>query len=31
MGGRSTYVKPDERIDEAIGSFYSQVSTPVLS
>ncbi len=31
MGGRSTYVKPDERIDEAVGSFYGQVSTPVLS
>ncbi len=31
MGGRSTYVKPDESIDEAVGSFYSQVSTPVLS
>ena len=31
LGGRSTYVKPGERIDEAISSFYSRISTPVLS
>ena len=31
LGGRSSYVKPDERIDETIGDFYEQISTPVLS
>ena len=31
LGGRSSYVQPDERIDEAVGSFYSQISTPVLA
>ena len=30
LGGRSSYVQPDERIDEAVGSFYAQISTPVL-
>ncbi|RME81391.1 MAG: VWA domain-containing protein, partial [Caldilineae bacterium] len=31
LGGRSTYVKPEERIDEALGDFYRQISTPVLT
>ncbi len=31
LGGRSTYVQPDEQIDEKIGQFYSGISTPVLS
>jgi len=31
LGGRSTYVKPGERIDEAIGDFYNQISKPVLN
>lgn len=31
MGGRSSYVQPDERIDEAVGAFYAQISTPVLA
>jgi len=31
LGGRSSYVEPGERIDEAIGDFYNQISTPVLS
>jgi Ca-activated chloride channel family protein len=31
MGGRSTYVLPEERIDEAVSSFYAGISTPVLT
>lgn len=31
LGGRSSYVQPDERIDEAVGTFYAQISTPVLA
>ena len=31
LGGRSSYVQPDARIDEAVGSFYAQISTPVLA
>ncbi len=31
LGGRSSYVRPDEQIDEAIGQFYANVSTPVLA
>jgi Ca-activated chloride channel family protein len=31
LGGRSAYVRPEERIDEAVGSFYAQISTPVLA
>ncbi len=31
LGGRSSYVPPDARIDEAVGSFYAQISTPVLA
>lgn len=31
LGGRSTYIKDDERIDEALGDFYTQISTPVLA
>ena len=31
LGGRSSYVGPEERIDEAVGSFYAQISTPVLA
>jgi Ca-activated chloride channel family protein len=31
LGGRSSYVQPEERIDEAVGAFYSQISTPVLA
>jgi len=31
MGGRSSYVAPDERIDEAVGEFYAGISTPILA
>jgi len=31
LNGRSSYVKPEEQIDEEVSQFYSQVSTPVLS
>lgn len=31
LGGRSSYVKPDERIDEEISHFYNSIRTPVLS
>jgi Ca-activated chloride channel family protein len=31
LGGRSAYVRPDERIDEAVGAFYDRISTPVLA
>lgn len=31
LGGRSSYVKPDEAIDEKISEFYAGISTPVLT
>jgi Ca-activated chloride channel family protein len=31
LGGRSSYVQPQARIDEAIETFYAQISTPVLA
>src|SRR4029079_19528454 len=31
MGGRSTYVLPEEHIDEAVSSFYQGISLPVLT
>lgn len=31
MGGRSTYVLPEENIEEAVSSFYQGISTPVLT
>ncbi|CAN5767700.1 hypothetical protein BH10CHL1_BH10CHL1_07740 [soil metagenome] len=31
LGGRSSYVKPEEQIDEKIGEFYNQIGLPVLS
>lgn len=31
LGGRSTYVLPEERIDEAVSSFYQGISMPVLT
>lgn len=31
LGGRAAYVRPDERIDEAVSAFYAQISTPVLT
>lgn len=31
LGGRASYVGPDERIDEAVSTFYTQISTPVLT
>jgi Ca-activated chloride channel family protein len=31
MGGRSAYVAPDERIDEAVSQFYAGISVPVLA
>jgi Ca-activated chloride channel family protein len=31
MGGRSSYVLPEERIDEAVSAFYQGISTPVLT
>lgn len=30
LGGRDSYVRPNERVDEAVSSFYAQISTPVL-
>jgi Ca-activated chloride channel family protein len=31
LGGRASYVEPAERVDEVVGDFYSQISTPVLT
>lgn len=31
LGGRSSYVQPEERIDEEVSHFYAGISTPVLS
>lgn len=31
LGGRSSYVRPEERIDEEVSHFYNSISTPVLS
>jgi Ca-activated chloride channel family protein len=31
LGGRSSYVAPQARIDEAIETFYAHISTPVLA
>ncbi|MBK8050426.1 MAG: VWA domain-containing protein [Anaerolineales bacterium] len=31
LGGRASYVAPEEKIDEAVSAFYTQVSTPVLT
>lgn len=31
LGGRSSYVRPEERIDEEVSHFYNGISTPVLS
>lgn len=31
LRGRSSYVQPDERIDEEVSHFYAGISTPVLS
>lgn len=31
LGGRSTYVKPGEAIDEKVGDFYAGISIPVLT
>lgn len=31
MDGRSTYVLPEERIEEAVSAFYQGISTPVLT
>ncbi len=31
LGGRSSYVRPDEAIDEAVSSFYNTIQTPVLT
>jgi len=31
LGGRSSYVRPEERIDEEVGHFYQGISAPVLS
>ncbi len=31
LGGRSTYVTPDERIDEKVSGFFAGISTPVLA
>lgn len=30
-GGTSTYVRPDQKIDEEVSAFYAKVSNPVLS
>ncbi len=31
LGGRSSYVRPDAAIDEAVSQFYSTIQTPVLT
>ncbi|MCC6168509.1 MAG: VWA domain-containing protein [Caldilineaceae bacterium] len=31
LGGRSSYVLPEERIDEAVSAFYQGIQTPVLT
>ena len=31
LGGRSSYVTPDERIDEKVSGFFAGISTPVLA
>ena len=31
LGGRSSYVLPEQRIDEAVSHFYQGISTPVLT
>lgn len=31
LGGRSSYVLPEERIDEAVSGFYQGIQTPVLT
>ena len=31
QGGSSSYVRPEERIDEAVSAFYNKIKTPVLS
>lgn len=31
LGGRSSYVRPEERIDEIVSHFYTGISRPVLS
>jgi Ca-activated chloride channel family protein len=31
LGGRSSYVLPEEKIDEAVSTFYQSISTPVLT
>ena len=31
LGGRSNYVLPNERIDEAVSAFYNSIDTPVLA
>ncbi len=31
LRGRSTYVRPEEAIDEVVGDFYAQIGKPVLS
>lgn len=31
LGGRSSYVQPEQRIDEEVSHFYAGISTPVLS
>lgn len=31
LGGRSSYVQPEQRIDEEVSQFYAGISTPVLS
>lgn len=30
LGGRSSYVRPEEAIDEQVGQFYRTISTPIL-
>ncbi|MGL4651335.1 MAG: VWA domain-containing protein, partial [Caldilineaceae bacterium] len=31
MGGRATYVKPEQDIEEVVGDFYDQIGKPVLA
>lgn len=31
LGGRSSYIRPEQRIDEAVSQFYVNISTPVLT
>jgi Ca-activated chloride channel family protein len=31
LGGVDSYIRPDERVDEAVSAFYNKMSTPILT